>query len=98
MDTIDKNPQAETLRFGYGETQLGLALVALSARGIVAILLGDDRQKLRRELSAEFADAQLIEEDVELAEVIAKIVAVVDAPQRSLDLPLDVRGSDLELA
>jgi AraC family transcriptional regulator, regulatory protein of adaptative response / methylated-DNA-[protein]-cysteine methyltransferase len=98
MDTIDKNPQAETLRFGYGETQLGLALVALSARGIVAILLGDDRQKLRRELSAEFADAQLIEDDVELAEVIARIVAVVDAPQRSLDLPLDVRGSDLELA
>jgi AraC family transcriptional regulator of adaptative response/methylated-DNA-[protein]-cysteine methyltransferase len=98
MDTINTHPQAETLRFGYGEAQLGLALVALSARGIVAILLGDDRQKLRRELSAEFADAQLIEDDAELAEVIAKVVAVVDAPQRSLDLPLDVRGSELELA
>jgi len=98
MDTPNQTPQAETLRFGYGETRIGLVLVALSQRGVVAILLGDDRRKLWRELSAEFAQAQLIEDGTALAETIAKVIGIVNAPQFSLDLPLDMRGSDLELA
>jgi len=98
MDTPNQTPQAETLRFGYGETRIGLVLVAVSQRGVVAILLGDDRRKLWRELSAEFAQAQLIEDGTTLAETIAKVVGIVNAPQFSLDLPLDMRGSELELA
>jgi AraC family transcriptional regulator, regulatory protein of adaptative response / methylated-DNA-[protein]-cysteine methyltransferase len=98
MSTVNKNLQTETLYFGYGETQLGLVLVALSEQGIVAILLGDDRQKLRRELSAEFAEAQLTEDDAKLAEAISKVVPIINAPQSSLDMPLDARGSELELA
>ena len=98
MNAMTPNPAAETLRFGYGETRLGLALVALSERGLAAILLGDDRARLRRELAAAFARAALVEDAAGLAETIAKIAAFVDAPQTGLDLPLDLRGSALERA
>jgi AraC family transcriptional regulator, regulatory protein of adaptative response / methylated-DNA-[protein]-cysteine methyltransferase len=98
MDTTTPDLAAEAFRSGYGETKIGLALVALSNRGVAAILLGSDRQKLRRELGDAFAHAQLIEDEGGLAEAIAKVVTLVDAPHLGPDLPLDVRGSELQLA
>jgi AraC family transcriptional regulator, regulatory protein of adaptative response / methylated-DNA-[protein]-cysteine methyltransferase len=98
MDTITQNPAAEALRFGYGETRLGLALVARSGRGVAAILLGDDRPRLRRELAAAFPGAQLIEDEAGLAGTAAQVAAFVDAPHLGLDMPLDLRGSELERA
>jgi AraC family transcriptional regulator of adaptative response/methylated-DNA-[protein]-cysteine methyltransferase len=88
----------EVLRFGYGESGLGLVLVAVSDRGVAAILLGSDRARLRRDLGGSFPDASLLEDQVGLAETIEKIVALVDEPGRELDLALDLRGSALELA
>jgi AraC family transcriptional regulator of adaptative response/methylated-DNA-[protein]-cysteine methyltransferase len=88
----------EVLRFGFGETQLGIVLVALSDRGVAAILPGDDRQKLRRDLGGAFTGMRLIEDQAGLTAVISMVAAFVDAPHRDLDRPLDLRGSDLELA
>jgi AraC family transcriptional regulator of adaptative response/methylated-DNA-[protein]-cysteine methyltransferase len=90
--------ETEALRFGIGEIKLGLVLVALTDCGVAAILLGDDRQKLRRELSDSFPDAQLAEDNVGLVEAIAKVVTLVNAPGGTFDLPLDLRGSRLERA
>jgi AraC family transcriptional regulator, regulatory protein of adaptative response / methylated-DNA-[protein]-cysteine methyltransferase len=98
MDTMTHDLTTEALRFGYGETKLGLALVALSGRGVAAILLGDDRPTLRRELAGAFPGTRLTEDEAGLAGPIAEVAAFVDAPQRGLDLPLDLRGSELELA
>ena len=41
MGAMTHDPADETLCFGYGESRLGLVLVALSGRGVAAILLGD---------------------------------------------------------
>lgn len=98
MEAMNNNLATEALRFGYGETKLGFALVALSDRGVAAILLGDDRLGLRRELSVAFPDARLVEDEAGLAGTVAQVVTFVDAPHRGLDVPLDLRGSDLELA
>jgi len=98
MDARTHDARAETLRFGYGETRLGLVVAALSERGVAAILLGDDRARLRRELADAFPEARLVEDEAGLAGAIAKIIALVDAPHGGLDLPLDLRGSALELA
>ena len=98
MDATPPDPTAKTLRVGFGETRLGLALVALSEQGVAAILLGDDRPKLRRDLTDAFPGARLVDDEANLAATIAKIVALVAAPQRGHDLPLDLRGSDLERA
>jgi AraC family transcriptional regulator of adaptative response/methylated-DNA-[protein]-cysteine methyltransferase len=98
MDATMHAENAEALRFGYGETTLGLALVAESDRGVVAILLGDDRSKLRHDLAGAFPGIRLIEDPAGLAGTIAAITTLVEAPQHRLDLPLDLRGSALELA
>jgi AraC family transcriptional regulator of adaptative response/methylated-DNA-[protein]-cysteine methyltransferase len=102
MDPMTRHPSAAALSFGYGETKLGLALVALSARGVAAILLGDDRgddrARLQRELAGAFPDTRLIEDQAGLAATIEQVATFLDAPQRGLDLPLDLRGSELELA
>jgi AraC family transcriptional regulator of adaptative response/methylated-DNA-[protein]-cysteine methyltransferase len=98
MDAMTHDLTNEALRFGYGETKLGLALVALSDRGVTAILLGHDRSKLRSDLVDAFPGVRLIEDEAGLTTTIAKVVALVDAPHLGLELPLDLRGSVLQLA
>src|SRR5471030_2686476 len=88
----------DALRFGYGETRIGMALVAESDRGIAAILLGDDRPALRRALATAFVAARLVEDAAGLTRTIAKVTDLVDAPHLGSSLALDLRGSELELA
>lgn len=88
----------ETLRFGYGETVLGLIAVATSQDGVVALFIGSDRAKLHRDLQHAFPQAMLIYDQAGLDDTIAKAVILVDAPHQPSDLVLDLRGSPLELA
>jgi AraC family transcriptional regulator of adaptative response/methylated-DNA-[protein]-cysteine methyltransferase len=88
----------ETFHFGYGETGIGTVLVAMSDRGIAAILLADSRPKVRRELAEAFPAVHLVEDQAGLAATIAQVAAFIDAPGQGLDLPLDLRGNPLELA
>ncbi|MDF0545922.1 bifunctional DNA-binding transcriptional regulator/O6-methylguanine-DNA methyltransferase Ada [Sphingobium sp. H39-3-25] len=83
----------EEIRFAIGETTLGAILVASSAKGVAAILLGDDPDTLARDLQDRFPKATLIGADADYEAVIAKVVGFVEAPQVGLDLPLDVRGT-----
>jgi len=81
------------IRFAVGECSLGSILVAKSDRGICAIFLGDDPDKLARELQDRFPEATLIGGDREFEQLVARVVGFVEAPARGLDLPLDVRGT-----
>jgi AraC family transcriptional regulator, regulatory protein of adaptative response / methylated-DNA-[protein]-cysteine methyltransferase len=88
----------ETLRFGYGETILGTILVAESARGVVALFIGDDRTRLLHDLQDAFPDTEVLLDQTSLAPNLAKARALVDAPHLGTDLKLDLRGSPLEVA
>ena len=81
------------IRFAVGECSLGSILVARSAKGVCAILLGDDPDALARDLQDRFPRADLIGGDTEFERLVAKIVGFVEAPAIGLDLPLDVRGT-----
>ncbi len=81
------------IRFAVGECSLGSILVAASARGVCAILLGDDPGKLTRDLQDRFPQATLLGGDTEFEDLVAKVVGFVEAPGVGLDLPLDVRGT-----
>jgi AraC family transcriptional regulator of adaptative response/methylated-DNA-[protein]-cysteine methyltransferase len=98
MNTIDSNCLCETLRFGFGETRLGLALLAVSHRGVAAILLGDDEPRLRDELARAFPNTNLIEDEACVAETLAEVVALIDHPRNGHDLTLDLAGSPIEVA
>lgn len=88
----------ETITYGFGETRLGTILIAASGVGLAAILIGDDHARLRRELSETLPDMELVEDQTGLADRTAAVEQLVDAPNAGLDLPLDLRGSDLERA
>jgi AraC family transcriptional regulator of adaptative response/methylated-DNA-[protein]-cysteine methyltransferase len=95
--TLDAS-KSETLRFGYGDTALGTIVVAESMRGVVAIFIGDDREKLCRDLKDAFPEAGFVLAQTSVAQTIAKAAALVDAPQLGTDLTLDLRGSPVEVA
>ena len=88
-----KGGAQEEIRFAIGETTLGSILVASSAKGVAAILLGADPDALARDLQDRFPNATLIGADADYEAIVAKVVGFVEAPQVGLDLPLDVRGT-----
>ncbi|MGK9518006.1 MGMT family protein, partial [Salmonella enterica subsp. enterica] len=57
------------------------------------ILLGDDPDKLVRDLQDQFAQAQLVGADRHFEQLIAQVVGFIEAPALGLDLPLDLRGT-----
>jgi AraC family transcriptional regulator of adaptative response/methylated-DNA-[protein]-cysteine methyltransferase len=81
------------IRFAVGQCSLGAILVASSAKGICAIALGEDPDRLVRELEETFPKAWLVGGDKAFEKIVAKVVAFVERPLLGLDLPLDVRGT-----
>lgn len=84
---------AETIRFAAGVCSLGSILVAATAKGVCAILLGDDPDALVHELEERFPRAELVGGDPAFEALVARVVGFVEAPALGLDLPLDVRGT-----
>ncbi|KJK06145.1 MULTISPECIES: bifunctional DNA-binding transcriptional regulator/O6-methylguanine-DNA methyltransferase Ada [Pseudomonas] len=81
------------IRFAIGQCSLGAILVAQSARGICAILLGDDPQALLHDLQDKFPKANLLGGDSEFETLVAKVVGLIEVPGIGLNLPLDLRGT-----
>jgi AraC family transcriptional regulator of adaptative response/methylated-DNA-[protein]-cysteine methyltransferase len=88
-----KSTFAAEIHVAVRECSLGSILVARSARGICAILLGNDRDALMRDLQHRFPQAHLNRGDAAFEELVAKVVAFVESPRAGLDLPLDPRGT-----
>lgn len=82
-----------TIRFAVGQCSLGAILVAQSERGVCAIALGDDAQRLVHELQDQFPRAELIGGDAAFEQRVAQVVGLVEAPRIGLDLPLDLQGT-----
>jgi AraC family transcriptional regulator of adaptative response/methylated-DNA-[protein]-cysteine methyltransferase len=83
----------EVLTFAVAPCSLGAILVASSAMGVAAILLGDDPAALVRDLQDRFPNAEFVGGDARYEALVAKVIGFVETPQRGLDLPLDVRGT-----
>jgi AraC family transcriptional regulator of adaptative response/methylated-DNA-[protein]-cysteine methyltransferase len=81
------------IRFGVGECWLGAILVAATARGVCAILLGDDPDDLARDLQDRFPRAELLGGDSEFESWMATVIGLVNAPTQCPDLPLDIQGT-----
>lgn len=82
-----------TIKFAIGECSLGTILVASSERGVCAIFLGNDPEKLIQDLQDAFPNAQLLGADQAYETLVAKVVGFIEMPALGLDLPLDIRGS-----
>ena len=83
----------EQIRCAVGASSLGSVLVAATQKGICAIALGDNPAQLKRDLKARFPHASVIEGDAAFERLVARVIALVEAPARAVSLPLDVRGT-----
>lgn len=81
------------IRFAVGQSSLGAILVAQSARGVCAILLGDDPNALVQDLQKQFNRAELIGADAAFEQVVAQVVGLIEAPRLGCELPLDIQGT-----
>lgn len=88
-----KGGKNQRILFAVGECSLGSVLVACSAKGVVAILLGDTAEGLLGDLQSRFSHAELIGGDEAFEALVARVVGFVDAPRIGLDLPLDIQGT-----
>jgi AraC family transcriptional regulator of adaptative response/methylated-DNA-[protein]-cysteine methyltransferase len=79
--------------FAVGECSLGSILVAATDRGVCAIQMGDDPDKLVRALQDRFARAVLRAGDAAFDQTVASVVGLVESPRDGFDLPLDLRGT-----
>jgi AraC family transcriptional regulator of adaptative response/methylated-DNA-[protein]-cysteine methyltransferase len=81
------------IRLAAGQCSLGAIVVAATAKGICAILLGDDANELLSDLQQRFPGAQFVGGDSEFEQWVAAVVGFVEAPAVGLNLPLDIRGT-----
>jgi AraC family transcriptional regulator of adaptative response/methylated-DNA-[protein]-cysteine methyltransferase len=84
------------IHFGIGDTSLGLVLVAISARGVCSILIGDEPAALMQDLRRRFAKPEPVRDDAKLRGALQKVRDFIAAPAAGLDLPLDVAGTDFQ--
>jgi methylated-DNA-[protein]-cysteine S-methyltransferase/AraC family transcriptional regulator of adaptative response/methylated-DNA-[protein]-cysteine methyltransferase len=87
----------EILFFAISGTALGKVLIARSAKGVCAILLGDDTAGLETDLAARFPGATLVANEVMVHDDLAKVARYAEKPSAGLDLTLDMRGTPLQL-
>jgi AraC family transcriptional regulator of adaptative response/methylated-DNA-[protein]-cysteine methyltransferase len=89
-----RNGGADTaIHFAIAECSLGSILVAKSERGVCAVLIGDDPLQLVRDLQDQFPKANLIGDDGNYEDMVAKVIGLIETPSVGLDLPLDIRGT-----
>jgi AraC family transcriptional regulator of adaptative response/methylated-DNA-[protein]-cysteine methyltransferase len=86
--------RGETIRWAQAETSLGTMLVAATDKGICRVSFGEGEAELR----ARFPHASVEEGGAAMADLVARTVAAVEAPERPHDLPLDVRGTAFQEA
>ncbi len=94
--------RGERIAHIIAQSSLGLVLMAFSAKGLCAVLLGEDRDELRADLRRRFAQAEHVEGDDELAAFAAEVIARIDDPAApsataGSTLPLDLRGTAFQL-
>jgi AraC family transcriptional regulator, regulatory protein of adaptative response / methylated-DNA-[protein]-cysteine methyltransferase len=87
----------EIIRLAWGHSSLCDFMVALSDKGLVALELGSDRSSTEEALQIRFPDAEVVNKQVELVDILGKITHVIEEPGFDPELPLDMRGTAYEI-
>jgi len=82
--------------FALCDTSLGVALIGVSAQGLCALMLGDEREALLREARARFPGAEPCAGNEEIESVARLALDMIEQPGQSWDLPLDIEGTPFQ--
>jgi AraC family transcriptional regulator, regulatory protein of adaptative response / methylated-DNA-[protein]-cysteine methyltransferase len=83
----------QVIRYAVAQCHLGWVLVAATDRGICGIEFGGTAAALRSAFKARFPAAVLRGDDADFAAWVAEVLALIEAPDRRFDLPLDIQGT-----
>jgi AraC family transcriptional regulator of adaptative response/methylated-DNA-[protein]-cysteine methyltransferase len=86
----------ESIRFAVGECSLGSILFASTEKGVCAILIGDDPDRLMRDLQDRFSKARLIGGDKGFQRLVTQVIGFVEAPASRLLLPGALAGAVID--
>lgn len=81
------------LRYTVADSPVGRVLVAATACGVSAVLLGEDDAELERALAAEFPRATISRDDAALRDAALAIVALTAGDAHAAPVPLDLQGT-----
>ena len=87
------SPPVETIHYATGPSSLGTVLVAQSGAGLCSLMIDDDPNALKDQLTLRFPAAELIEDGQGLNSLLAEAVALIEAPDAAYSGPLDLRGT-----
>ena len=93
---IEPKRNVEKIDYATGQSVLGTVLVARSGDGVCAIIIGSDSKELKDDLAIRFNKSRLTQNDQKLREDLQKVIRFIEAPTRSLDLTLDIRGTHFQ--
>lgn len=91
LSYLDGAP-GETIHYCQANSSLGSVLIATTGRGICMIEFGDPDQLLT-ELQRRFPKATITPADDTLDALMQQVLALIDEPSRTCELPLDIRGT-----
>ncbi len=81
------------MAYGFADSRLGLVLAATTQKGVSAVYLGDDTDRLADELREEYPGAELVEEGAALSDALSVLTRYIDHKGPHPALPLDVRAT-----
>ena len=91
--TYQQAGKTMSIVYAIAPCPLGYLLVATTEKGICALKLGDETDKLEHILNQEFHQAHIIRDDDTHKEWIQAILDFIVGDETHLDLPLDARGT-----
>jgi AraC family transcriptional regulator, regulatory protein of adaptative response / methylated-DNA-[protein]-cysteine methyltransferase len=94
--TSQQDAPSGEIAFATRESTLGTVLVARSARGVCAILLGSEVSELTADLAERFPGNPILRDDGKLDSDIEKIIRFMESPASGLDLDLDIHGTPFQ--
>ena len=86
----------EQLEYVFTPSSIGTLLVAQSAKGLCAILIGSRQAALTAELKRRFPSSNIRKGSKMLKQSAAKISKLIDNPKSVAEFPLDIRGTDFQ--
>lgn len=88
---------AKTIRHAGRQSSLGPFVAAMSEHGLAMLEFGDMNETRLQALRTRFPDAEIVEDPEALRETLDQAAVLIDHPESSIDLDLDLRGSAFEL-
>lgn len=91
--TYQRGGLGATINYAVASFDLGYLLVAGTAAGVCAVIMGDSLKDLERQLRAEYPSATLVSADAPLRDRVRRILDDVSGKRPARDLPLDVQAT-----